>query len=91
MIRLLCPLNEKHLIAKVDIREDGSIIPRGIHHGLSFDYAPSEDITRVRARCPKSRCTYDGSTDYGVLRDALLAAEAAQDRPGHAVDYTLTS
>lgn len=82
MIKALCPLCE-HYIAKVDII-DGKIIPRGLRHGLSFDYAPSEGITRIRAKCRKSRCDYDGSADYGVLRDALLAAAAE----GHA-EYKL--
>lgn len=82
MIRVLCPRG--HLIAKVDVA-DGAIIPRGLTHGLSFDYAPTEGITRIRATCRKSRCTYDGSADYGVLRDALTAADA----DGGATDYTI--
>lgn len=87
MIRVLCPRG--HLIATVALTDRGAIIPKGRHHGLTFDYAAPQNLTRIRARCSKKRCGYDGSADYGVLRDALLAAAAAPSAGRHA-EFQLT-
>ncbi len=73
MIRVLCPRG--HFIADVDVVA-GNVIPRGLRHGLSWDYAPDHNITRVRARCP--RCKYDGSIDYAVLCAEVAQAAAAR-------------
>ena len=62
MIRVLCPRG--HFIADVTVA--GNVIPRGLRHGLSWDYAPDHNITRVRARCP--RCKSTGHRLRGAVR-----------------------
>jgi hypothetical protein len=76
VIRILCPNNNKHLIARVDVTPDGKIKPRGIRHGLSWNYADTEGHSRLRVTCPKARCTYDKSCEYERFRDQLARAAA---------------
>ncbi|RFZ42690.1 hypothetical protein MSS4_04655 [Mycobacterium marinum] len=93
MIKVLCP-KCGNPIARVDITEDGRCIPHGLpldanpelkgpRHGLSFDFAATEDHSRFRITCRKQRCTYDGSCDYTTFCRVLVA----RFRAGHA-DYT---
>ena len=97
VVKVKCKKNPHHLIATVDINKTG-FIPRGLpldvnpeirgpRHGLSWDYSP-EGHSRVRATCPKSRCTYDASCDYEWLRDELAKAAAAAP-PGVSAEYVL--
>jgi hypothetical protein len=76
IITVQCP--KGHFIATVNVTDDG-IIPRGTRHGLVWDYAPTQDITRVHARCLSRHCTYDGSLDYRTLCAELAAATARGD------------
>jgi len=80
-MRVECP--KGHFIAEVDINAEGHVIPRGLRHGLSWDYAPSRDLTRIRGRC--QRCGYDGSVDY-----AVLCAEVTQAAASGNVEYRMT-
>lgn len=77
MIKVKCP--HGHFIATVEVTDTGLNI-HGDRCGLVWLYAPTQEITRVHARCFARRCTYDGSIDYAVLHAELAATRHAEYR-----------
>lgn len=62
-----------HFIGVVDVTDTG-IIPLGTRHGLTWDYAPDQNLTRIHARCFKRDCTRDYSRDFTALHADLKRA-----------------